>query len=415
MRSVLWSALSAGIETLRLNPLRTLLSTLGIIMGVGALVSVLSLGDGMQAFAREQIERTTDLQSIAVSPVLFRTVEGQRFPRTDVVELNAAHVDSIQRLSPDSTFVSLMLQGQAIVNTPQDTTPRAAAVIGTLETVAVEIGNNVSAGRLFTRDEVDNKATVVVLTQPLARRLDAQRADSDWLGDTVFFQGKPRVVVGLIDSIPGRDGPIAFMPVSVAMEAMAPALVGRAAIILVKAQLVEQVPAIRDSIKTWLERSYGSNWRERVSISTNDMRVAQVQQGMMLFKLFMGALTGISLLVGGIGIMNVLLASVVERTREIGIRRATGALKRHLLLQFLAESVVITSLGSLVGIALGVSVAYAVTAIMRSVTQAQVQAGFSFSTFAVAVVASVAVGVAFGMYPALRASRLSPIDAIRHE
>jgi putative ABC transport system permease protein len=168
-------------------------------------------------------------------------------------------------------------------------------------------------------------------------------------------------------------------------------------------------------LEQWLEGRYGRAWKERVSVGTNQARVEQVQQGMLVFKLFMGALTGISLLVGGIGIMNVLLASVVERTREIGIRKAAGAQQRHILLQFLSESVTITGVGSMIGLIFGTSAAFLATAIMRRITSAQIFAGFSVSTLLVAVVASVAVGIAFGLYPALRAARLSPIEAIHHE
>ena len=129
----------------------------------------------------------------------------------------------------------------------------------------------------------------------------------------------------------------------------------------------------------------------------------------------MGALMSISLIVGGIGIMNVLLSSVIERTREIGIRKATGAAQRDILWQFLGESVAITGVGSMIGLLLGVAAAFTITAIMRKLANAPIQAWLSLSTVLVAIGASVAVGLAFGLYPAMRAAKLSPIDAIHHE
>ena len=152
-----------------------------------------------------------------------------------------------------------------------------------------------------------------------------------------------------------------------------------------------------------------------VTVATNTARARQARQAVLVFKLAMGAITGISLLVGGIGIMNVLLASVAERTREIGIRKATGARHRDILGQFLAESVAITGAGSVAGVLLGLGLAFGVSAIIRAQTRATIYAGFTWGTVAVAVAASVTVGLGFGMYPALRAARLAPIDAIRHE
>jgi putative ABC transport system permease protein len=185
--------------------------------------------------------------------------------------------------------------------------------------------------------------------------------------------------------------------------------------LLLRAKRIEDVATIKKSAEQWLASRYGKRWGDRVAIHANDDRRAQAQQAMMVFKLLMATITGVSLLVGGVGIMNVLLASVAERTREIGVRKAMGARNGDIRTQFLAESVAITSAGAAVGTALGVLVATLVAYIMRARTGADVHAALTPSTIAVAVIASVSVGLGFGIYPALRAATLSPIDAIRHE
>lgn len=406
------SALSTGLRTLGANPLRSILSTLGIVIGVASLVAVLSVGDGMAAYARRQISTTTDVQSMSISPQLTRSENGISVPRSDVIIFGAADARELASLAPAAT-VTLLQQGGGMIRLGQASV--AAMLSGTLPSVAAIYGQDVAAGRFLSDDDVRDSAAVAVLNAALAARLTSGSVEA-LLGDTVRANGAALRVVGVLRGATDSTSPPALaMPITTAPRALSAAAAARPPVMLIKADRVEDVQRVRAIAESWMTERYG-DWRSRLTIGTSEARLAQVQQGMLLFKLFMGAITGISLVVGGIGIMNVLLAAVAERTREIGIRRAVGARARDVLLQFLAESVAITSIGSAVGAALGLAAAFSITAVIRSQAPgAAVEAAFTWETMALAMIAAILVGLTFGLYPALRAARLSPIDAIRHE
>ena len=424
---VFLASLRVGVDTLRANPLRTLLSTLGIIMGVGALVSVLSLGDGVEHYARRQIERTTDLQVINITAQRFHDVDGVPVPNTDVPTFTVGDADALGRAVGAGNDVALYTVGLALARTRSDTTRRGVQLVGGTAGVQAMRGLTMDKGRFYSPDEGKSGAAVVVLSraaanglvQPLTRTRIPPPAGAlsfgaaALVGDTLFFQSKARVVIGILSGESDERQRLVYMPLAAAAQVSANDF-GRPPALAVKVARVEESTETRRRIEQWLTDRYGA-WRDRVDVSTNRSRVEQVEQGMLIFKLLMGALTGISLLVGGIGIMNVLLASVVERTREIGIRKATGAQQRHILVQFLCESVAISTAGSLFGVALGLATSFGVSAIMRARTNAPVYAWVSPSTITVAVLASVIVGLTFGLYPALRAARLAPIEAIHRE
>jgi putative ABC transport system permease protein len=220
-------------------------------------------------------------------------------------------------------------------------------------------------------------------------------------------------VVGVVQ---GWNDPRAQLAAFVPVDDAARSMTGmRAPAILFAAPAIEDVDRMRKEAESWLQARYGATWKDRAQVETNQARVKQVATGMLVFKLLMGAITGVSLLVGGIGIMNVLLAAVAERTREIGIRKAMGARNRDILVQFLSESVTITSFGATIGVALGLGIAFLTAWIMRVQTKAPVEAAVTPATILVVAGLSVAIGLTFGLYPARRAAGLSPIDAIRHE
>ena len=412
---ILTISISVGFETLRANPLRTILSTLGIVIGVGALVSVLSVGDGMERLAREQIGRTTDLQRISVTPRLFRIIDGAPFPVSNPLKFTLAEAAAVRERVGDSTSVNMLVTGSALVTAPGDTTPYATQVTGMFMRDGRLSDSLLLAGRVFTDAEAASGASVAVISYRLAADVARGRQPSAVVGDTLRFQGQPRQVVGVLKAELNDRARRAVMPVAAVSGAVVVTQSDRPAQLVLTAKSIEAVAPTRTAVERWAAQQFGPSWKDRVSVVTDESRVEQTRKGLLLFKLFMGALMSISLIVGGIGIMNVLLSSVIERTREIGIRKATGAAQRHILWQFLCESVAITGVGSMIGLVIGVGAAFGITAIMRRVANAPIQAWLSLSTVLVAIGASVLVGLLFGLYPALRAARLSPIDAIHHE
>ncbi|MCE9602618.1 MAG: ABC transporter permease [Gemmatimonadetes bacterium] len=404
------SSLSVGFDALRGNPLRTLLSTLGVVMGVGAMVSVLSMGDGVEAFAREQIAKTTDLLGVTVVPSTSARLDGQFVRRTDIIRFTGNDARSLGDAVKGETKLQLMSMGASMVMLDTLTGPRGFAVFGTLSTYFAQEEMTLLAGRIFA----DTDTAVAVLNTRAAGVVAGDSlAPTKALGLMVPLGGHPHRVIGVVSG--GRSGPEVLLAV-VPVDDVSRSLQGsRSPTISVVAPGIEEVERVRREVEAWMTSGYGPKWKDRAEVSTNQGRVKQIAQGMLVFKLLMGAITGVSLLVGGIGIMNVLLASVAERTREIGIRKATGARDRDILVQFLSESVAITSFGATIGVALGLSIAFATAAIMRAQTKAPVEAAITPATILVAAGLSVAIGIGFGLYPALRAARLSPIDAIRHE
>jgi putative ABC transport system permease protein len=403
------SSLAVGLDALRANPMRALLSTLGVVMGVGAMVSVLAMGDGVERFARQQIEDTTDLLGVTVTPTLNTNVDGQLVRRNDVVRFTRADAAALGEDVVGWEKLSLISSGAALVTLDTSTAPRGFGVMGVLAAHFSDAGMTFVAGAAFA----DGDTAVVVLNARAAGIVSGDSlAPAAAVGRTLRLSGAAHRVIGVVEG--GRQGaPLgAFVPVDDAARAIPGT---RTPTITLVARGIEDVDSLRTATERWVATRYGAAWRDRVSVRTNQSRVDQVATGMLVFKLLMAAITGVSLLVGGIGIMNVLLASVAERTREIGIRKAAGARDRDILVQFLAEAVTITGAGATIGVALGLGIAFLTAWIMRLQTNAPVHAAVTPGTILFAAGLSVMIGLVFGLYPALRAARLSPIDAIRHE
>ena len=407
------SSLLIGFEALRANPLRTLLSTLGVVMGVGAMVSVLSMGDGVEQYAREQIERTTDLLQIAVTPTTSTMVDGIYARRDDVIQLTIADAEAVAASFPAAVNVGLGTSSPTTVSLAPGTPTRGFMVRGLLARYAADNNIKVVAGHWYA----DADTAVVVLSWRAAGALVAaltgdSARPAEALGRDLSLNRAPHRVIGVLADSETDPALTAYVPVGDAVRSIGPRAAPQ---LTLSAARIEDVDSLRAEVEQWAAARFGDSWQERLTVASRRLRVEQTATAMRIFKLLMAAITGVSLLVGGVGIMNVLLASVAERTREIGIRKATGARDRDILVQFLAESVAITGFGAAIGVAVGLGIAFLAAAVMRAQTDAPVHAAVTFTTIAFAVGVSILIGLVFGLYPARRAARLSPIDAIRHE
>jgi putative ABC transport system permease protein len=315
---------------------------------------------------------------------------------------------------PGAVRAALMLSGTA----PIEAGDRRAAARLTVTTGAFDAftGLPLAAGRFYTEAEVAHAAPVVVLGHRLAGELAGAR-DALWLvGRPVSVGGERLEVIGVLAPPAGGPEPdlVAFAPLRGGAGLLEATHPPRVAALRLKARSIEAVDTLRTAAIDWLAARYGADV-EKVDVTLATQQLENTRKAMRLTRLLLGFLVSLILAVGGIGIMNVLLAAVAERTREIGVRKAVGARSRDIQAQFLVESVTVTAAGSAIGLAAGVALAVAGTAVFRHFLGSGIYPVLRPRTALLAVASAVVVGLVSGIYPARRAARLAPVDAIARE
>jgi putative ABC transport system permease protein len=393
-----------AFTTIRANLFHALLSVLGIVIGVAALVSILSLIDGMEKFAREQIASTTALNGIIVQSDSYNTINGIRIRKDSIPVIGYDHFNRLgaSLSKPAKTYMRWTSSQEVRV----DTVRVAAFLVATSATL--EPGAVVATGKGFTDEDVKNNELLMVVNQAFVKEANFSNAESA-LGRMIYFDGKHYKITGVIAN--ESVSPKIYFPVSLVTAAQ---LQNNTPEMLVECEKTEDVTILKAEITEWLRSNY-KNANQDFKIITNDFRIEQTTKAFLLFRVIMGLIVGISVLVGGIGVMNVLLISVTQRTIEIGIRKAAGAKRSDIVLLFLTESITVSVFGSLAGLIVGVAGTEAIIPIVNSITKMPFQVAYTVNTFLVISIISVLVGVTFGTYPAIRASRLDPVEAIRHE
>jgi putative ABC transport system permease protein len=409
---LLRTAFSEAFHALKAKPLHTILSLLGIIIGVGALISILALGDGMEKFGRDQIANTTDLNAIQVSANNSILVDGIRMEKQNKNFLKLEDWDSLKTLVNGDGIVKWMSYSRDWIKNNGDTVGLPTNVLVTLPNF-FEPKDSIVYGSLFNQKHITSNDHVAVINLILAKKLinDTSKMEA-LIGQDIFLSTIKYKIIGIIHSArdQSRQSNIVIPLTTINNELLRQYTTS----FLVIANKIENLPAIKAKIDSYFSRAPYT--KEDFTIRSNDFRVDQLKRGILLFKSIMGLIVGISILVGGIGIMNVLLMSVTERTREIGIRKALGAKPKEIAMQFMAEAMTISLMGSLLGILFGMATLAIALPIIKKILKGDIiHISYEIHSLVLILFIALIIGLVFGTYPAYKASKQSPIDAIRVE
>ncbi len=421
----LWRTVTLGLKTIWLHKLRSFLTALGVVFGVASVIAMLAIGEGASHEAQEQIKKLGSQNIILQSVKPPDSEGGAGETRSMVIEygLTARDMTQIRRTVPGvSIVVPSRILTEIIWNLDRKVDSQIAGVLP----IYPEMRNRtLLEGRFFSELEQQQRLPVGVLNKSAATQLFPLNTPT---GKSVRVRGYYYKIVGVIEdesSPSGGEGGAAssnalaqiYIPSTTLMDQFgetffryktggfeAEKVEFHEAVVRVgeAAEVVSRANAIRQILSSNHKKE---DWRMIVPIEL----LRQAERTKQIFSIVLGSIAAISLLVGGIGIMNIMLASVTERTREIGIRRALGARQADIVVQFLIETTLLAGVGGILGVILGLSIPLAVSHF------AGVQTVVKFWAPVLAFSISVLTGVAFGIYPARRAAMMNPVEALRHE
>jgi putative ABC transport system permease protein len=396
-----------ALRALRRNKMRTLLTMLGIVIGVAAVIAMVGIGTGAKAQVEAQIASLGKNVILVFSGSI--TSSGIRTGWGGAGTLKVEDAEAIRREVPGVTLVS-----------PEIRTSQQVAS-GNENWMTLLLGESpdyfgirqwgFESGTSFSEMDVRGATKVAVIGQTTAGQLFG---DADPLGEIIRIRGVPFTVIGLLEpkglSVLGTDqDDVMIVPYTSAMKRVTGQTTIRG--INVQAESAEALPRVQEAIVDLLRERHriGPGKDDDFTVRSQEEIAQMASAASRVLGILLGSIAGVSLLVGGIGVMNIMLVSVTERTREIGIRMAVGARGGDIMLQFLIEAVTLSSLGGLIGIALGIGASRALAVLAgwpTLVPAAAVAGAFLFSA---------AIGVGFGFYPARKAASLDPIEALRYE
>jgi putative ABC transport system permease protein len=398
-----------ALESLTSNKLRSGLTVLGIVIGVAAVIAMLGIGSGTQSAITEQINNIG-------TNLLFITPGGE-VDNPQPLTLQDAQAIANPKTAPSVAYVAPVLQGQVEATTPGYSTNSTLMGI-TPVYFTVQPSVKIAEGSFITDQQVQNYSAVAVIGTDVATALFNRT--TNLVGQKIRLGSQILTVVGVLQTQGGTafgsaDNRI-LVPLSTAqVRLLSRSTPGEVDMIYVQARNSDAVTSATDEVTQILRARHQRNpGKQDFDIRSTQSFLTPASTITGTMTAFLGGVAGISLLVGGIGIMNIMLVSVVERTREIGLRKALGARKLDILVQFLIESGFLSLSGGLIGIALGWGIALIIGR-LASLGGTPIQPVIRLNAILLATLFSAAVGVFFGLYPANRAASLEPVEALRTE